>query len=183
MKQSNDTVIFLTILFDWFNKHCKYAVLRNYEGLPEQNDSRDIDIAIEKKSYLQIKANLIGLVEQQGWKIVTLLISDRLITWVCGHISSEGKADLIQLDFFFHTSVFGIKFLSSQEVIAKRVFNGKVYHANNDYEFLDKYLYDRAVGATYPEKYETTRERVAESQMVGDVIGRLFGSKSLERCV
>lgn len=182
MKQSNDTVIFLTILFDWFNKHCKYAVLRNYEGLPEQNDSRDIDIAIEKKSYLQIKANLIGLVEQQGWKIVTLLISDRLITWVCGHISSEGKADLIQLDFFFHTSVFGIKFLSSQEVIAKRVFNGKVYHANNDYEFLDKYLYDKAVGATYPEKYETTRERVAESQMVGDVIGRLFGSKSLEEC-
>ena len=41
-----DRVEFLKKLFDYLNQQIRYALLRNFEGLPEQNDSRDIDIAI-----------------------------------------------------------------------------------------------------------------------------------------
>ena len=34
----------------------KYFILRNYEGLPEVNDSKDIDIIIEPGSYKQAAA-------------------------------------------------------------------------------------------------------------------------------
>lgn len=182
IKQDTNAARFLTALFGLLNKESEYAVLRNYEGLPEQNPSRDIDIAIEKKTYRCIQNKLVALVEQQGWKLLTLLNSDRLVTWVCAHLSSEGKSSLIQLDFFFHTSVFGIRLLSAREVIERRIFNGKIYHADKTYEFLDKYVYDRAVGAAYPEKYRATREAVASHPQVQAVVGRLFGCRSLEAC-
>ena len=44
-----DRVEFLKKLFDYLNQQIPYALLRNFEGLPEQNDSRDIDIAIAHK--------------------------------------------------------------------------------------------------------------------------------------
>lgn len=181
--EQNYSSTFLSHLFAWLNQqHYDYAVLRNYEGLPEHNNSRDIDIVIEKKVYRQIKSELLKLVEKEGWKLVTLLVSDRLITWVCGHIADNGDTDLIQLDFFFHTSVFGIKLLSAEEIISKRVFNGKVYHASKEYEFLDKYLYDRAVGAEYPEKYKAIREQVEHNERVLTVAKTVFGCQTLEEC-
>ena len=35
---------FLTTFFEYLNKNGEYAVLRNFEGLPAHNNSRDIDI-------------------------------------------------------------------------------------------------------------------------------------------
>lgn len=95
-----DRVEFLKKLFDYLNQQIPYALLRNFEGLPEQNDSRDIDIAIAHKDYIRHRGELVRLVEEAGWKIVTYLNSDRLVTWVCGAISNRGTIDLVQLDFF-----------------------------------------------------------------------------------
>lgn len=94
------TAAFLKTLFDFLNKEANYAVLRNFEGLPEHNDSRDIDIIIEKKEYAKIKPAILSLVEHSGWKVLTYLNSDRLITWVCATLTGEGRAELVQLDFF-----------------------------------------------------------------------------------
>ena len=59
-----ERVEFLKKLFDYLNKQIPYAVLRNFEGLPEQNDSRDIDIAIAHKDYLRHRCELVQLVER-----------------------------------------------------------------------------------------------------------------------
>lgn len=173
---------FLETLFGYLNNHVRYAVLRNFEGLPENFESRDIDLAIERREYKKVKKDLLALVEREGWKLVTLLQSDRLITWVVGHIDGEGNCDLVQLDFFFDTSVFGIRLISSKEVVDSREFNGKVYHANKEYEFLDKYLYDRAVGAAYPEKYAETRRRIEGNAFVQGKVREVLGCQSLEEC-
>ena len=53
-------VQFLTTFFEYLNGHATYAVLRNYEGLPAKNDSRDIDIVLEQTTYRNIKNDLIG---------------------------------------------------------------------------------------------------------------------------
>ena len=176
------TADFLKRIFEWLNNHSEYVVLRNYEGLPYRNDSRDIDIAIEKKEWIRIRTQLVDLVQQCDWYIVTYLKSDRLTTWVCGTVHEDGSVDLVQFDFFYQTSVFGIVLLENKEILKCRQFNGEVYHADKCFEFLDKYLYDRAVGATYPEKYKATRIVAENIPQVKAVISRLFGKDNISAC-
>lgn len=177
-----DRVDFLKTLFDYLNQNTRYALLRNFEGLPERNDSRDIDMAISHQDYISHRKALVHLVEDAGWKIVTYLNSDRLMTWVCGTINEQGATDLVQLDFFFHTSVYGMILIENDDLLEHRLFNGKVYHVDAVYEFLDKYLYNRAVGAKYPEKYHLQRERAKKDSWTTKGIGLAFGCQSLEEC-
>ena len=117
---------FLKMLFGFLNSEVKYAVLRNFESLPYRNDSRDIDIAIEKVDLKRIQLRLIALIEKCGWSIVTYLNSDRLVTWVCGIVQEDNRVELVQLDFFFHTSVFGIVLIENKKILEHRQFNGEV---------------------------------------------------------
>lgn len=173
---------FLKTVFDFLNKEVEYAVLRNFEGLPLHNKSRDIDIVIEKKSLKKIRTRLIALIEESGWKIVTYLNSDRLVTWVCGVVHEDNSVDLVQFDFFYHTSVFGIVLIENKEIIRNRQFNGKIYHVDKSFEFLDKYMYDRAVGVKYPDKYKDTRLAVEDDSLVKNKIEDVFGIKTLAIC-
>ncbi len=182
MEQDSCTSKFLTVFFEWLNDHCPYAVLRNYAGLPSFNNSRDIDIAIERDVYHLRKSEMLALMECEGWQVVTLLVSDRLVTWVCGHITDNGECSLVQLDFFFNTSVFGIELLSSCDVIAHREYNGLVYHVCKEHEFLDKYLYNRTIGVPYPKKYAPTRQSVEVCSYVKEVVKKVLGCQSLMEC-
>ena len=65
------------------NEKADYAVLRNFEELPDKNKSRDIDIIITQRSYRAVKDELVRLIDSTGWRILTYLHSDRLITYVC----------------------------------------------------------------------------------------------------
>lgn len=132
--------MFVRIIFEYLNKNTEYAVRRNHEGLPERNYSRDIDIIITRKSYKRMKQGLVELIDSSGWKIITYLNSDRLVTWVCGCVDKTSNTEIIQLDFFFDTSLFGVQFIKASEFLAHREFNGKIYHVNKEYEFLDKYM-------------------------------------------
>lgn len=171
---------FLGAFFDLLNRSADYAVLRNFDALPDDNEARDIDIAISRRQYKKLVPAMTALVEEYDYRIVTLLKSDRLITWVVGHLGEDHATDLIQLDFFFDTSVFGIRLMSVKELLADRVFNGKIWHASEAVQFLDKYLYDRAVGVDYPEKYRATREVAKELPEVRRTLGRVFGSESVD---
>lgn len=177
-----DTVAFLSSFFEFLNGNVCYAVLRNYEGLPQQNKSRDIDIAIEKEAFLKLRHRLIDLIEESGWKIIIYLNSDRLVTWVCGTVGERGTVELVQLDFFFHTSIFGLILLENKDILASRQFNGQVYHADKVFEFLDKYVYDRAVGVDYPEKYRNTKQAVEGNKQIEEILLRIFNKKSIEAC-
>ena len=172
----------LSALFGHLNANCEYAVLRNFEGLPEKNDSRDIDIIIERKAYKKQKKAMIALLEKHNWKIITNLNSDRLVTWVCGCVDRDSNVEIIQFDFFFNTSLFGVRLLDAKEFLAKRKFNGKIYHVDKDFEFLDKYMYDRAVGVQYPQKYSHVKDAVIDSKFVAEKLKKVFGVESIEEC-
>ncbi len=173
---------FLNCLFKLLNDSAEYAILRNFDGLPENNYSRDIDIIIRKTDYKRLSPLLIKLIEDNGWRIVTYLNSDRLITWVIGIVSPTHQTELIQLDFFFNTSVFGIELLSANEIISAKHFNGKIFHADINSQFLDKYLYDRTVGAEYPEKYHSTRSSAENSPAVRAKLKAIFGIDNTDQC-
>lgn len=169
-------------VFSFLNENTEYAVLRNYEGLPYNNNSRDIDIAIEKKEWIKIRKPLVELIQQCGWKIVTYLQSDRLQTLVCGIVREDNTVDLVQFDFFYHTSVFGLVLVENKDFLKHRVFNGEIYHVDKSYEFLDKYMYDRAVGAPYPDKYKHTRECAENENVVKEHVQQVFGFDDLANC-
>ena len=146
-------------VFGFLNERAEYAVLRNYEGLPERNESRDIDIIITRRGFRSIKRELVDTFCQEGWRIVTYLNSDRLITFVCAK-NVGNETEIVQWDFFLDTSVWGVELMSAEEFVEHRVWNGFLWHVDVVGEFLDKYLYNRAVGEAYPAKYEAIRRRI-----------------------
>lgn len=171
----------ISSVFGFLNEKADYAVLRNFEGLPDKNIARDIDIIITRKSYKAIKKSLVELIDKSGWKIVTYLHSDRLITFVCA-TTTEEATDIVQWDFFFDTSVWGIQLMSAEEFLAHKQFNGFLYYVGTEGQFLDKYLYNRAVGSKYPEKYRATREAVETSPIVAEKLIATFDYKTIAEC-
>ena len=163
------------------NENADYAVLRNFEGLPNNNNSRDIDIIITRKSYLTIKDKLLECINTSNWKIITYLHSDRLITYVCGFTAGD-HIELVQWDFFFNTSVWGILLMDAEEFIQHRRFNGFLYYMDVEYQFLDKYLYNCAVGSPFPKKYEWMIDTAKQSSAVKKKLGALFHVKTIEDC-
>ena len=71
------TVEHITSVINLLNEKANYAVLRNYEGLPDKNKSRDIDIIITPESLKKCEKDILNLIVEGGWKVVTYLKSDR----------------------------------------------------------------------------------------------------------
>ncbi len=162
------------------NIEFEYAILRNYEGLPFDNTSRDIDIIITHREFKRHKQGIVDALIDDGWRIFSYLNNGRLITYVCAKITDNGELGIVQWDFFIDTSVHGVVLSTAKEMVASREFNGKLYHVSKDYEFLDKYLYNRAVGAEYPKKYLSTRTQIATSEVVKYKLKRVFGSGDMD---
>ena len=174
MSQTAKSIKHISDIIGLLNKEANYAVLRNFEGLPDKNNSRDIDIIITRDSYKKVKDLLVTLIDNSGWKIITYLHSDRLISYVCA-TTTEEQTDIIQWDFFFDTSVWGIQLMGAEEFLANKKFNGFLYYIDTDGQFLDKYLYTRAVGSKYPEKYRATREAAEHRPTVEKKVKEIFG--------
>jgi len=163
----------------YLNKEVEYALLRNYEGLPHHNTSRDMDIIITRSEFKKREHDIIDVLTQDDWRLFSYLNNGRLITFVCAKII-KGDFAIIQWDFFMDSSVHGIQLLSAKDMIQSRQFNGVLYHVSKDYEFLDKYLYNRAVNAPYPEKYKTTKEAAQNSEVVKQHLRRAFGCADID---
>lgn len=173
------TVKLTNSVLHYLNENVKYALLRNYEGLPFNNDSRDIDIIIEKKELRKHQTAILNLIMESGWKIVNYLNNGRLITFVCG-IIHKNKVELLQWDFFLHTSIHGVILMDAKEMLEEREFNGILYHVSKTSEFLDKYVYNRVVGEQYPLKYQSTREDVGKREQTKIKLKSLFGYEDIE---
>ena len=166
-------------VIELLNEHADYAVLRNFEGLPSNNKSRDIDIIITRPSLKKVKPLLLKLIEDNGWKILVYLHSDRLITYVLS-VGGDDKTELVQWDFFYDTSIWGIQLMDAAEFLAHKQFNGFLYYVGVECQFLDKYLYNRAVGSAYPQKYAATREQAKDLPFVKEKIKGMFGVNSVD---
>ncbi len=167
-------------VFEFLNaKHYPYAVLRNYEGLPYTNKSRDIDILVSKNDYSMIRTDFTECIIQEGYLIVTYFESERLRTFICSRIENE-NIELIQFDFFVHTSAYGHIILACDDMLASRICTDGIYHVSKEYEFLDKYLYLKYIDAEYPSKYANLKGQMSSSIQLKEILNRLFGIQSLE---
>lgn len=164
-------------IFEFLNTHIKYAVLRNYHGLPQKNESRDIDFIVEANSFFSIQKKLVKKIEDLAFNIVIYYKCERLITFVCGNAD---ESCMVQLDFFTSCSVKGLYMISAKDMLEDRIFENGIWHVNKDYEFLDKYCFLKATGHEYPCKYQEVLSEVAKSLTIDETIKRCLGINSLK---
>lgn len=145
---------FLTTLFIHLNEHYRYVVLRNWEGLPGECRSRDIDLLMTRSELRRLRGELAGIASASGCSVLYENWDNQFWTVVY----TDEEADVFQLDFQHNFAWMGIDLLREEEVLGHRRFNGRVWHLDPVYTFLPKYLYSRILGASYPEKYRDVRE-------------------------
>lgn len=148
-------------IFNALNKNYEYAVLRNYEELPDSTSTRDIDLIIREEDYQKIERDVVNIVHTCRYYLLLRFQSERFNTLIFGNAESR---DIIQLDFFFHTSARGIIMITADELLNSRQFNGSVYHVSKKYQFLDKFLFNSAVGKSYPSKYGALKKWVEQDE-------------------
>ena len=153
--------VFLQSIFDCLNERYYYVVLRNWDGLPNECSSRDIDILISKKESKRLKPELARIASETGCGVLYDNWDNQFWTVVY----ADAEANVFQLDFQYNFAWMGIDLLDEDEVLKHRVFNGKVWHMDAMYAFLPKYLYCRILGGKYPEKYAGIRQAAVEADV------------------
>lgn len=166
--------IVVPAVFKYLNKNTIYAVLRNAEGLPYHNSSRDIDILISRKQYESVKQDLVNIITDSDFKIITFFESERICTFVCGKVNVT-TVDLVQFDFFFHTSAYGVILLDTDNALETRIFDGNIYRVTKEFEFLDKYLYLKYIGQPYPAKYSDLERLMFVNSSLNSILKEHFG--------
>lgn len=161
-------------IFEVLNEHTDYAVARNHKGLPQNCASRDIDILISRKKYNEIKNKLLFVAQTSGYKVLLVSQSDRFDS-----IFFQNGGSIIQFDFFFGASAFGILMLTAEEILVEKQFDGNVYYLPLYMQFLDKFLFNRMVGQNYPEKYAHIRKQLThtEEDRVNKVLKTVWGTE------
>ncbi len=171
---------FVVELFEILNKNYTYAVLRDYQELPENFKSHDIDILIERDDYNRLINVLKSLFEFLDYKLLMVNKNERFQTLVVAkRVANE--LQFLYIDFFFNYSLYGVKFLDASDVLKRRVFNDKVYHVSLVDEFLEKFLNTSLLNHTYPEKYRHIFDNINENNKkeVDEILAKIFNDKSI----
>jgi thymidylate kinase len=147
--------IFLKEVFDYLNKNCQYAVLRNYENLP-QSASRDIDIIIKRSHLRKAISDLNAIAERLDLRLIQVYEGSEMHTFVWADIHS---LEIISFDFLFSIYVRSLIVLSADEALKHVSFNSKVYHVNTALEFFAKWVYNCILNEPYPKKYAKVKEQ------------------------
>ena len=166
---------FLLALFGAFNEKINYAVLRNFEGLPESYQGRDIDLLIPYCQWKTFVPDFIALCDKFDCRILYTNRDNQFLTVVL----CDSAAEVFQLDIQFNFAWMGVDLLDENEVLKHRVFSGKVWHLDPMYSFLPKYLYSRILGAKYPEKYSAVKDAAFSAS--GEDIEKLLNTLSCGR--
>lgn len=172
---------FLSKFFTLLNEKYTYAVLRNFDDLPEDVESHDIDLLIDGNEFLSLKKDIFLLIKQYEYKVFLVNKTEKMVTIVIGKIV-DTKIEYLFLDFFLNLSLFGVFLQNSNQVLINRTFNGKIYHINLVDEFLEKFLYNSLLNCSYPNKYAKIKEKVLREYQE-DLLRKtrvIFGKKNIQ---
>lgn len=141
----------LVQVFQLLNSSANYAVLRNYESLP-QSYGRDIDIIICRNDFKNIRNQIVEIFSRSGHKLFQYYKGSEMHSMVFAE--TKAPYNLISFDFLFSIYIKDVILLTSKDVLNTKVFNGKIYHVRRDMEYLSKFIYNKILKTTYPEKYK-----------------------------
>ena len=161
----------LEALFAGFaTHHLRYAVLRNYESLPHSVGARDIDMVVHPDDLEAASTLVKELAGRMGLRYGNFFSDERLTQFAL--VGRDDAAGLLQIkiDFFIRSEVYGIEFLSADEMLRDaRDYNGVVVVADH-VQLLDKWIFHLLVGRPLHPKYDLDFAAIAGPQ--GPVVTR-----------
>lgn len=145
---------FLSSLFSGLNnKGVPYCILRNYEGLPESNSSKDVDILIES-NMLEVSRDILS---QTAKETNAKYYSEQHFQAIeCFDFYTE-KMDSVKVDFFFNFETRGAKFLDGEEILGKKRAFKSFFVADEVHDAVISWLKPLITGGVIKEKY---REKI-----------------------
>lgn len=112
---------FLKQLFVKFEEqNIEYCILRNYEELPEVNNSHDVDFLIHETDSSRNEEFLVQICNNLHLTCIRRVKKEYVENWFFA--SQEYPLDgMIQLDFFYDGEWHGFQYLSADEVLQHKV--------------------------------------------------------------
>jgi thymidylate kinase len=168
---------FLIDLFLLLNADARYAVLRNYDTLP-QKSGRDIDLIIQEEDFRKIEKKIVSIADKAGFRLLTL-DERQYMCYMAFAAIDNGEVEIVSLDFLFHIHLRQWTLFSTEDILATRMNNGKVYHLRPDYQFITKYVYNRLCDEPLAEKYENLRRTALSDykKEIEDALRISFGNE------
>lgn len=138
-----------------------YAILRNYERLPHAVGSRDIDVVVHPQDLPAATACVVDLAERLGCQFGNYFRDDMFVSiWLFRRLE-DGRIFNLCVDLFPGRHVYGVQFLSADEMLADVGDHNGIPVVRDIFLFLDKWIYHQIVGQPTPEKYDVIFTRIA----------------------
>ena len=108
----------LKLIFSEFEKHnVRYAVLRNYESLPESVGARDIDIVVLPEDLKNACKAVTEIADQMSLRHGNFYADERLTQFALVCRGETNELHQLKIDFFIRSEVYGTELLSAKDML------------------------------------------------------------------
>ena len=142
----------------------RYAVLRNYEDLPNRIGARDIDIVVHPEDLRTARELVARIACEKCLWMANYYADERLTQFALVRRNAMGGIHQIKIDFFIRSEVYGIEIMSAAVMLRElRQFNGVPVVADTVL-LLDKWLFHLMVGRPLHAKYDVFFASIARAE-------------------
>jgi len=173
----------LKLMFSIFEAQgLQYAILRNYETLPERVGARDVDILIPPEEIKKASAAIMYLAEKQGLLVAHHYCDERLLQFILVHRTGLNQLFDLKIDFFTSNQIYGLEVMSAREMLCNPLRHRGIPVVAEPVQLLDKFLFHVVVGHALHPKYNARFARIAtqESGILFNALAPLTGKAEAE---
>ncbi len=160
MKKRIDMEGLVRAVFDEFHSACvEYAILRNYEGLPEDTGGHDIDLVISRNDYNRVHEIFSKL--QHNFDIEWVRVGERQYI-VSYYLIISSTKDFLQIDLFFGQEWHGRTLISANQMLRNRRKYNDYYILRPAHEAADSLFSSLIRGGFYKRRYHDKIKRMLQ---------------------
>lgn len=155
-----------------------WMILRNYQGLPDNNSSKDIDIMVEKASFLKASEVIIKNLKKYGCTHYESTIFQCIWCYTFYFIDSKNSPYSIKIDLFDGFIFRGAEVIGFDEIYSNKVRYNNISVPNEFYNGFMLWIKPLMTGGFVKQKYRNEIESVISKypEEFKDLMNRVIGS-------
>ncbi|MCA0911033.1 hypothetical protein [Qipengyuania gaetbuli] len=147
-----------------------FAVLRNYERLPESLGARDLDLIVEPAHLPAAVGVVRTIAESNELQFANYFRDERLTQFTLFKRLSPSAIFEIKIDFFTSSQVYGIEALSASQMLEDACDHRGIPVVSDAVKLLDKWLFHLMVGKPLHAKYDKAFAAIASDENAKAII-------------
>ncbi|MFA7637796.1 MAG: hypothetical protein WCY02_00670 [Parvibaculum sp.] len=178
----------LKALFDGLaERRVRYAVLRNYEDLPQSVGARDIDILVHPDDLAGAIKVIAVLSDSLNAYFAKVYCDDMIVQIVFARRLDVSMLFQLKIDLLHNRQVYGVELLTADQMLADARVHKGIPVVADDIQFLDKWLFNWFVGQPTDPKYNDgfsticLRDRDRIFERLGPLAGVRQASNDLDQ--